>query len=585
MKTRFAKAVCVLLAALCFVMPLSACGGAPLTLVKNGESKYQIVYANTDREAASAANRLAADLEELTGAVLTVTDDRTDADKKIPEILVGRTNRGVEYETQRTLRKGEYVIAREGKNVYILGAGEGLLSVACDEFLESVLTEKLKVEGKGVLLRSEAPKYRVSQVTLNGKPITDYIVLLPEGPSSLDWDNYFSHVETSLAQLSGNLLTFSTYSDITAPSITPAILLNGSTEGLEATEYKIEQSGENVVISVGSDAMAMAVAIGLMDQLTYHGEETVALELKTSGGKAGENPLVPCVSDTDLRVMSFNVYGNESHKSLMSYVSASALAYGSDFICMQEFYDVAYNTVAKDLEKAGYAVIGTTFTEISPTATEKEDAKYTQLGKMCNTPIFYRADLWEPVENGAYLFYWRSRYHGSNTKSLAYGVFKNKSTGELVSVISTHFPLMADSYKTKDGIPYSTYADSKEGAQWRYEAALEVLKQVDALRAKYPGILTVVGGDMNAQTTEKAIKTYEDHAVLSNAAVMAPSNYRSGGSSFHEYGKAPGSSNTPIDHWFVSEDVATVGRHVIVSDPLTIQGSDHCPVVIDISKK
>jgi hypothetical protein len=189
------------------------------------------------------------------------------------------------------------------------------------------------------------------------------------------------------------------------------------------------------------------------------------------------------------------------------------------------------------------------------------------------------------VENGAYLFYWRSRYHGSNTKSLTYGVFRNKSTGELVSVISTHFPLMASGYTTKDGIPYSGYTDKKEGAQWRYEATLEVLKQVDALRAKYPGILTVIGGDMHAQITEKAIKTYEDHDILSNASIMAPADYRSGGTSFHEYGKAPGTGNTPIDHWFVSEDVATVGRHVIVADPLTVQGSDHCPVVIDISKK
>ena len=585
MKTRFVKVLCTLLALLCITMPLAACGGMPLTIAKDGESKYQIVYPNGDRDAANAANRLAADLEELTGAELTVTDDRTEVDKKIPEILVGRTNRGVEYEEQRTLLKGEYVIAREGKTVYILGAGDGVLSVACDDFLESVLTEKLKVEGKGVLLRSEAPKYRVTGVTLNGKPITDYTVLLPEGTSTLNWKTYFSHVETTLSSLSGNLLTFSTYSDITSPAITPAILLNGSIDGLGATEYKIETKGDNIVISVGSDTMAMAVAVALMDQLAYHGEETVALDLKAGGGKAGESPLIPSSSETDLRIMCFNVYGNETHRNLMSYASASALAYGSDFICMQEFYEVAYDTIAKDLEKAGYAVVGTTFTEVSPTAIEKDDAKYTKLGKMCNTPIFYRADQWEAVESGAYLFYWRSRYHGSNTKSLTYGVFRNKSTGELISVMSTHFPLMAESYKTMDGINYSNFTDSKEGAQWRYEAALEVLKQVDALRAKYPGILTVVGGDMNAQSTEKAMKTFEAHDILSDAIVMAPADHRGGGSSFHEYGKAPTGSYTPIDHWFVSEDVANVVRHVIVSDPLTVQGSDHCPVVVDISKK
>ena len=581
MKQKMTRLLTLVLSLLFVVTPLSACANSgPLKIVKKGESKYRIVYENTSREAGNAAERLAENLEELTGVLLEVTDDRTEVDKKIPEILVGRTNRGIDYQPQRTLRYGGYVIAREGKNLFILGAGEGVLKVACDDFITDVLDADYKVSGKGVLLASEA-KHSAQAVTLNGRPVTDYTVYLPE-ESKLDWKACLACVEEQLTALSGFMMTTVEYVGAASAS-GPAIVLQEDS-ALGKAEYSINVSGDKITLSASSDEAVRAMAVALYGRLTNKKAKEMSLSLETLGGNAGEAPMVP-LADADLRVMSFNVFGNDVHKSMMPYVSASALAYGADFICMQEFYGVAYDTVAKDLEAAGYAVVGTTFTEVSPTATEKNDAKYTKLGKMCNTPIFYRADLWEPVESGAYLFYWRSRYHGSNTKSLAYGVFRNKSTGELISVISTHFPLMASTYATKDGIPYSDYTDGKEGAQWRYEAALEVMKQVDALRAKYPGILTVVGGDMNAKSTEKGMKAFEEHAVLSNAILMAPSDKKSLGGSFHEYGKAPGANGQPIDHWFVSEDVASVLRHCIVSDALTVKGTDHCPVVVDIVRK
>lgn len=594
MKKVLIKALCCLMVLLCVATPLAACGGAPLTVAKNGESKYQIVYANGDKEAADAANRLSAELEDLTGAVLTVTDDRTEVDKKIPEILVGRTNRGTAYPLQRTLLKGEYVIAREGKTVYILGAGEGILSLACDEFLENVLTDKFKVSGKGELARSSKPQYRVSEVTLNGKVITDYTVLVPAGSSSLNWKNYFAYVEETLAALSGNLLTISTYDDISAPPVSPAILLNGSTEGLGKTEYKIEQSGENIVFSAGSEEVAMAMAIGLMDQLSYHGKESVAAELKAGGGKVGENPLVPMTDAGELRAMCYNVYATtKEHKSNMPYVAASIYAYAPDFLCLQECPpkgDIA-QVALKNMESAGYGLVGDVFTEVSPTAldhaaTDEHYQRFAYVGKTSYTPIYYRTDRWETVESGSYLFYWKHRYHMTNTKSLSYGVFKNKADGSLVLVISTHFPLMSSNY-AGNGDNYKTYSgtDAQEGAAWRDGATAEVLREVNEMRAKYPGILVVVGGDMNAHSTEKSMKTFEAHEALADAIVMAPADYRSSGTSFHAYGKEPPANGTPIDHWFVSEDVASVGRHVIVADPLTLQGSDHCPVVIDFSKK
>ena len=125
MKRNISRVLCLLMVLLFAAAPLSACSGdGPLTIAQNGSSSYLIVYENGNRDAADAAEYLAEVLEELTEAVLEVTDDRTEADPAIPEIRVGRTNRGLNYGLQRTVRYGGYVIAREGQDIYILGGGK-----------------------------------------------------------------------------------------------------------------------------------------------------------------------------------------------------------------------------------------------------------------------------------------------------------------------------------------------------------------------------------------------------------------------------------------------------------------------------
>ena len=589
MKRNARRLLCCLIAVLFVVTPLSSCAGdGPVTIAQNGSSAYLIVYENGNRDAANAAEYLAEELEYLTDAVLEVTDDRTEADPAVPEIRVGRTNRGRDYSLQRTVRVGSYVIAREGQNIYILGAGDGVLERACEDFCYEVMDDDCRVSGTGELLSTE-PRYSVSAVTLNARPLTDYTVYLPERAAT-HLKEGVACLDEQLSAVSGFMLTTDTYTDASDVS-GPALVLMDN-DALGEGEYKIEDKGGDVYhLSAGSEEAAMAMMIALAGRLLNKNGESVTMDLSAGGGKTGESPLVP-YGDADVRVMCFNVFGNNEHKSLMPYVTASAYAYAADFICMQEFYEVAYNTVGKDLEKAGYKAVGTTFTEVSPTALEHKDTddkyqKFAYVGSICYTPIYYRADIWEPVESGAYLFYWMNRYHGSNTKSVAYGVFRNKTTGEEIAVFSTHYPLMAESYRSqnKDGRDYSACTDKVDGAAWRSGATQEILKQVELLRAAYPGIPVVGGGDLNATATEASVRTLENHVLLTNASVAAPEDMRNTGSSFHDYGKKPGTANNAIDHLFVSEDKISVLRHRIVSDNLTVKGTDHCPVVIDIKLK
>ena len=591
MKRNLSRMLCLVMVLLFAVAPLSACSGdGPLTIAQDGSSSYLIVYENGNRDAADAAELLAEELEDLTEAVLEVTDDRTEHDPSVPEIRVGRTNRGLNYSLQRTVRYGGYVIAREGQDIYILGGGEDALKRACEDFCYEVMDADNRVSGVGELLVADA-KYPVSTVTLNGRALTDYTVFLPERAPAYLKDS-FACADAQLTALSGYMLTQDTYTEASEVSGPALVLL--SDDSLGEGEYKIEDKGGDLFhLSAGSQEAAMAMAIAFTGCLLDAKAENMVLTLESRGGKAGENPLVP-YGDADVRLMTFNVYATTAaHKSYMTYASASLYAYAPDFACMQEFPSDGSTSkqVVNDMKEAGYALAGGTFTEVSPFAVEKaeEDANYDRfasVGGQSYTPIFYRADRWEVVEDGSYLFYWKHRYHMTNTKSLSYGVFKNKETEELVLVLSTHFPLMASGY-VGNGDSYMTYSgtDAVEGANWRRGAASEILKEVDAMRAKYPGILTAVGGDLNAKVNETSLKNMEDHAVLSNATVMADADKKTLGTSFHDYGKAPSDSGLPIDHWYISEDVATVLRHRIVKDILTVKGSDHCPVVVDIARK
>ena len=586
------RALALLLALLCVLSSFVSCadepeGGtppadvppsppAPAIIAKDGMSDYVIVYGSTDAGGRNVASELQQDLLILTGAELPIIDDRTAPTEGTPEILVGKTNRGTDYSLQRALRVSEWIVAREKENIYLLGDGEALLKRACDHFTTAVLDAEFQVVEHGEIHRVSG-RYNADAVTLNGLPVTDYTFLYEERGAA-DWKEILDWADERLSAVSGYMLTIAAYEESAA--VNGAAVILRSDAKLGEANYDIKTEGQTVTVTAGSKATALALFARLIEEmLPNNAKGTVAMTVSTVSGNVGDNAMVSLSEGADLRVMTYNVLGNVEKAT--DYISATVGAYLPDFLCTQEYYGAADSAVTTYLAEAGYGKIGGKFTCASPTAVEKEDEQYTKVGKYCNTPIFYRTDRWEVVESEAYLFYWQSRWPYTDTKSMAYGVFRSKDDGRLVMVVGTHYALMGSGYQEYVD---KGYTDAVEGANWRYENSLEILKAVDAVRQKYPGILTIVGGDLNANVGEKAIRTLEDHAILSNAFEMAPSENRTAGGTFHStHGKAP--SGKAIDHIFVSEDVADVVLHRILKEQYVLEGSDHCPVIADISLK
>ncbi len=551
----------------------------PVAIVENGESRYVIVYGSTDAGGRKAAMSLQSELEKRTGVEIAVIDDRTAPAEGVPEILVGRTNRGTDHSLQRALRDNEWILVREGEDIYLLGDGEGVLGRAYTYLLNEVMDADFRVEPYGEIHRVSG-RYSVEKLLLNSRPITDFSVWIDK-KETVGFGEILGWLNERLAQVSGYRLTVKEYKQGETVTDDAAIVLVQNEE-LGAIGYQVDADGDRFTFSVGTKETALALFADIIEnKIPANAKGDVSLTLTAAKGSVNDNRLVPLTANADIRVMTYNVLGNV--KDAMPYVNGTVGAYMPDFVCMQEYYDEANKQVTTYLAELGYGKICGKFTCASPTAVEREDLRYANVGKYCNTPIFYRTDLWEEVESEAYLFYWQHRWPYTDTKSMAYGVFRSKDSGQLVLVIGTHYALMADGYTEYKNLGYT---DAKEGAEWRYQDSLEILKAVDALRAKYPGILTVVGGDLNAKPTEKAIQTLENHAVLSNAYEMASYENRTSGGSYHNtHGKAPSANGQPIDHIFVSEDVADVELHAILKESYVLMGSDHCPVIADISLK
>jgi len=574
----------LLLLALMVCGALTACAGNTLRIAKGGESDYVIVYPAGDAGTKQVATYLQSELESLLGATLQIVADSEAAAEDGKEILVGETNRAASRAAYRELREEEYVVRAEDNTLVLLGSNTVLTKQACTYMLENLLSEKGKIKGEGELYRNEK-SYDLTALTLNGRPFTDYTVLVPNDSDSC-WNYVLEQIGAALKQASGYRILTRTYNDATKAeamqAYAPAIVLEKAGGGLAKNGYKISQEGDNLTVQAGTDATALL----LMDRLlTNHlfagvsGEAAITLTVGTHTASIADTAH-PLTAGSTMRAMTFNVRSSTDRNG---YMMATVATYAPDFVCMQEYYEPAHTTATAYFAAMGYGAVGLRFDTLSPKTTAENT--YTKIGSKCNTPIFYRKDRWEPIEEdaGAFLFYWEDRYPGSNTKSATFGVFRSKTNpSETVIVISAHYALMMDSYKSWPG--FAHYTNAVEGAAWRAQNTAEILTVFDRLRAKYPSALAVIAGDMNCTTAARAYTNYTDQAALADSLTMAPANARDTGGTFHSFGKAP-TNPKRIDHMMVTDDVARVLRHFTLTTDLALQASDHCALMIDIARK
>ena len=255
--------------------------------------------------------------------------------------------------------------------------------------------------------------------------------------------------------------------------------------------------------------------------------------------------------DTDVRIMSSNILFDKTLPDRLSLIADYYRSSDADLIGMQE------------VNRVGTALFDTLSDIYTPVALRHSEDKH------CYTPILYRHDRFDLIEEGSELY--RSR--GTDTKSMAWAVVADKKSGKKLAVINSHGSLILKSYNLEA-------TDAVEGEMWRVDNVCQMLEKKDELREKYGAALPVfVTGDFNTHPHRESILNMKQ--VLPDSADIATISSTAGINSFHRVPGRPCEEGTPIDFIFVTDDAVRVLVHSIPADEASLAISDHCPVFVD----
>ncbi|MBR7099463.1 MAG: hypothetical protein IKC59_08610 [Clostridia bacterium] len=265
----------------------------------------------------------------------------------------------------------------------------------------------------------------------------------------------------------------------------------------------------------------------------------------------------------DVRVMIYNCYGyggKAGEPCVRQPLQKEMIrTYAPTVIGLQETkpaYLAGMNPIMKDL---GYAWVD----------TEAKEANCTSM--------YYREDITVCVESGYHLF---TGPNNSNTKSVTWGVFKDKRINKLFAAMSTHF-MWGDPAYSKEII-----------AQTRISNANEYVAVKDMILKKYPNIPIIGGGDMNCGISGTPHKILKDSGLLYAWDVADSKNDFSSHLGYacydplHEvYTEWNKVQNQPylqsLDHVYVTPNT-NVKAFYTASNLYCRWTSDHMPLLVDV---
>ena len=330
---------------------------------------------------------------------------------------------------------------------------------------------------------------------------------------------------------------------------------------LSVNEYAIRVVGNKLII-IGYDEFTTSSAATEFIKNYVEPADTTAFYVPRDLNVKGKAELrqVAINSEASYRIMTWNLgVGKGVEKDAITVIHR----YFPDILCLQEANKGVHQDVVEKMpEYMSYA-----------TKFHSNGSTYVY------TPIIYNSNLFTLVDSG--VEWLDGRYPYTNTKSVAWAVFKDKSN-ETFAVINFHGAVCSADYK---GYESMTSAERNQIAlNWRIDNVRQVIEIKDRIIKKQGDIPVMVMGDCNfnqdsvpyANMTKAGFVTAEETARLSKVTGYA--TYFSYGTSI-KTGKS-------IDHIFQLGGIDFVA-HMIVRDKLVETASDHCPVYTDfnITKK
>ena len=282
-------------------------------------------------------------------------------------------------------------------------------------------------------------------------------------------------------------------------------------------------------------------------------------------------------NSSEYRVMFYNVYwgGAEVERGILQ--SELVLEYRPDVVGFQEFKENRRSGIVTPLKAAGYeeAMDYKKGNFVSGNSGETSATLYNYV------PIFYNTATTKCVESGYYRYARQISVEESASKSLSWGVFESKATGERYLVVNTHM---------------CTQDDSIKGIQ-----AKEAVALINELLTRYD-VPVFLGGDYNGTYGSSNYTYFASEAggltdiEKNNLATIYTSKLRSYHRDYPVNNTAMGlmwpaekddtgvDPSGSVDHIMIKNASAVkISVYGVIADNYAMCGGDHYPIFADFS--
>lgn len=226
---------------------------------------------------------------------ITIGDDWYKESEALPdealEILVGETNRPESAEMKNGLLEGDYVVKYfpESRRIVIIGGSEEATVKAIEYFLEFCLNEgKIAYD----LSYLSAGKYAVTSCMLEGSPISEYTVVIPD---YADCDEKYAAELTvdKIAEKTGIKLAIEKMSKASGKGI---LIGRASGKTVASSEYICGSEGGNILLC-GEGGLVVRAAREFTETLFPKGVSEVSVTLGSAKTLKFERAAYPELTD------------------------------------------------------------------------------------------------------------------------------------------------------------------------------------------------------------------------------------------------------------------------------------------------
>ena len=550
-----------------------------LKFSENGTCEFYIVYpVDFDKSVRDIAISLRQQIKKYTGVEPKVVSDEI-LDKPVGdtgvehqyEILLGPTNREESQKYTSTMRARDYAFTFEGDKVIIAGLTADTIDRASELFISNVLISQSKgsIGNATVVITADDVfvytygKYSMNSCTILGADIKEYRIVYAKS-DIYSAERYARLFQNELSTKAGFPLELKADTSAKSDDTTREIIFGLSNRGGEVVTarhgYSVHADGNKLYI-IAECMEGYAAAYEYLTGTLFKGDKVEIAQGFTHTGNAEPEDKQDIENRAgEYRVIFNNVHGahvDEYPIETRNQMQAELhYEYLPDVIGLQE-NAASVQSYHTRMIKYGYSPVPTN-------ATNKAKRDYTAM--------LYRADKLDILECGWHLY---DDGAGDQSKSVAWAVFKDKASGDVFAVGSTHF------YWTSDDL----------GKSARLKDAAQLTEVVKSITSKY-NCPMIVGGDYNCNINSDPIKNLYK-AGFENLQKLSPDTMDV--TTHHSYSPWNAELNLYIDVVIPSKAYSSAIDHAllynkstlvpkmwrVILHDYTLLSTDHCPVMVD----